>query len=159
MRATLRVVFFDREENGLVGSRAYFAAGGARPAFGINLDIFAYGDTIFATAGTADGVLLRSLKAAGEAAGVPVRDVPPARYPGSDHQSMIAAGIETLGLAIIDGVEVDTLLTLGVAGLKPGQGPRILTLIHTPNDTLDAVRPDQVVRGIAVVERLIRTLD
>jgi aminopeptidase S len=158
-RATLTFVFFDREENGLIGSREYFGAHTTRPAYGVNLDIFAYGDTLFATAGNADSVLLRSLKAAGEAAGVPVRDVPPASYPGSDHRSMIAAGIETVGLAIVDAADVEAVLNLGVAGLKPGQGPRILTIIHTPNDTLAEVKPDQMVRGIAVVEGLLRALD
>ena len=158
-RATLAFVFFDREENGLVGSREYFAAHSARPAYGLNLDIFAYGDTIFATASNADGALLRSLKAAGEATGVPVRDAPVASYPGSDHRSMIAAGIETLGLAIVDAADVEAVLNLGVAGLKPGQGPRILTIIHTPNDTVAEVKPDQMAQGLSVIERLIRTLD
>ena len=155
---TLTFVFFDREENGLVGSRAYFEAHVARPAYAVNLDIFAYGDTIFATAGKPDSTLLQSLKAAAASSGVPVRDVPPANYPNSDHRSMIAAGIDTLGLAIVDAADVEAVLKLGVAGLKPGQGPRILTIIHTPNDTLAEVKPDQMVRGIAVVERLIRAL-
>ena len=156
---TLTFVFFDREENGLVGSRSYFEAHSARPAYAVNLDIFAYGDTIFATAGKPDSVLLQSLKAAAASSDVAVRDVPPEKYPGSDHRSMIAAGVDTLGLAIVDAADVEAILKLGVAGLKPGDGPRILTLIHTPNDTLAEVRPDQMVRGIAVVERLLRDLD
>jgi hypothetical protein len=157
-RATLQVVFFDREETGLEGSRAYFAAPGRRRAeYALNLDIFAYGDTIFATASKSDGVLLRSLRAAGEAVGLPVRDVPRNRYPTSDHVSMMNAGIETLGLALIDAADVDGVLAMGQ---KPGNAvPRILTIIHTPNDTLNDVRPGQMARGIELVDRLIRMVD
>ena len=156
---TLEFVFFDREENGLEGSRAYFAAASSRPALALNLDIFAYGDALFATSSPPDGRLLRELQAAGAAAGMPVRDVPRDRYPGSDHQSMMRAGVETLGLAMVDTADVDAILQLGVAGLKPGQGPRILTIIHTPNDTVAEVRPAQVAAGIAVVERLLRAVE
>ena len=157
-RATLTFVFFDREENGLEGSRAFVAAHTARPAYAINLDVFAYGDVMFATASHADGVLFQHLTIAAATAGVAVRDVPRNQYPGSDHLTMAQAGIETLGLAIVDAADVDGILKTGVAGLKPGSGPRILTLIHTPNDTLAELRPEQVVRAIGVLERLLRAL-
>jgi hypothetical protein len=72
---------------------------------------------------------------------------------------MMNAGIETLGLALVDAADVDGVLNIGVGGLTPGAGPRVLTIIHTPNDTMAAVRLEQMVRGIALVERLIRRLD
>ena len=154
-RTTLQIVFFDREEVGLVGSRAFFATAGRRADYAINMDIFAYGDTIFATPSHPDGILLRSLKAAAEESGLPVRDVPRNRYPTSDHITMMNAGFETLGLALIDAADVDGVLGMG----SPGSRPRILTIIHSPNDTLNEVRPAQVTRGIALVERLIRAVD
>ena len=157
-RTNVQIAFFDREENGLLGSRAFFA-NGRRPDYALNLDVFAYGDTIFTTASHLDGVLMKSLQKAGEATGLPVRDVPRNRYPSSDHQTMMNAGIETLGLALVDASDVEGILQLGVGGLKPGQGPRVLTIIHTPNDTLDNVRIDQLTRGIALVEQLVRTID
>ena len=158
-RSTVRVVFFDREENGLVGSRMHFSAPGHRADYALNLDVFAYGDTVFATGSRPDGVLLRSLRAVGEATGMPVRDVPPDRYPGSDHQTMINAQIETLGLALIDKADVDGILAMDVSKMTAGKGPRVLRIIHTPNDTMAAVRVDQMVRGIALVEQLIRRVD
>jgi aminopeptidase S len=158
-RATLTFVFFDREETGLEGSRAHFASLASRPAYAVNLDIFAYGDVLFTTFSRADGALLAALKTAAAPAGIAVQEVARDRYPGSDHLTMMQAGVETLGLAIVDRADVDAVLRLDVTALKPGTGPRILTLIHTPNDTLDAVRPEQMVRGIAVVERLLRALD
>jgi len=157
-RTNVQIAFFDREENGLLGSRAFFG-NGRRPDYALNLDVFAYGDTIFTTASHPDGVLMTSLRKAGEARGLSVRDVPRNRYPSSDHQTMMNAGIETLGLALVDAADVEGILQLGVGGLKPGQGPRVLTIIHTPNDTLDNVRIDQLTRGIALVEQLVRTID
>lgn len=156
-RASLLVVFFDREESGLLGSRAFFAAG-HRVDYAINVDIFAYGDSIFATRSHPEGLLLRSLRSAGEATGLPVRDVPPARYPGSDHLTMIGAGIETLGLGLVEADDIDLVIS-AVADKTPGTAPRILRLIHTPDDTLAEVRPEQMAHGIALVENLIRRVD
>jgi len=158
-RSTLRVVFFDREENGLVGSRMHFSAPGHRADYALNLDVFAYGDTIFATGSRPDGVLLRSLRAVGEATGLPVRDVPPDRYPGSDHQTMMNAQIETLGLALVDKADVDGIIAMDVSKMTVGKGPRVLRIIHTPNDTMAEVRVDQMTRGLALLEQLIRKLD
>jgi hypothetical protein len=160
-RVTLRVVFFDREEVGLVGSRMHFSAPGHRADYAVNLDVFAYGDTIFATGSRPNGVLLRSLRAAGEATGLPIRDVPPDRYPGSDHQTMINAQIETLGLALVEKADIDGILAMDVSKLTPGngRGPRILQIIHSPNDNLSAARVDQMVRGLGLVEQLIRLVD
>lgn len=156
---TLTFVFFDREEAGLQGSRAYFAANAGRPAFAINLDIFAYGDTIFATPSHPAGRLLTALRAAGKAAGLAVRDVPAAQYPGSDHQSMMAAGIETVGTAIVSGPEVDAVIATGPKNLKPGSGPRIISIIHSPNDTIQEVRPDEMMKAIPVIEHTVRAID
>jgi hypothetical protein len=158
-RSTLRVAFFDREENGLVGSRMHFSTPGHRADYAVNLDVFAYGDTVFATASRPDGLLLRSLRAVGEASGLPIRDVPPDRYPGSDHQTMINAQIETLGLALVDKADVDGILAMDPKKMAAGTGPRVLRIIHTPNDTMAEVRVDQMTRGVALVEQLIRRVD
>lgn len=157
-QATLQIVFFDREEAGLFGSRAFFA-GGHRVDYAINMDIFAYGNEIFATASHPDGLLLRSLRAASDAAGMPLRTVPRASYPNSDHVTMMAAGLETLGLALVDTADIDGVLAIGGGKLTLGKGPRILRIIHSPNDTLAEVRPEQMARAIVLVEQLIRTID
>jgi Zn-dependent M28 family amino/carboxypeptidase len=154
---TLHVVFFDREENGLQGSRAFFAAR-PRVDYAINMDVFAYGDSIFATRSHADGLLVRWLQLAGKEVGLPVRDVPRERYPASDHLTMMNAKIETLGVALVDRSDIDGILSLS-GGVKTGAPPRVLTIIHTANDTLAEVRPEQMTRGITLVEQLIRIVD
>lgn len=152
----LQVVFFDREENGLQGSRAFFAAG-HKADYALNIDVFAYGDSIFATRSHPDGLLIRWLHLAGKETGLPVREVPRERYPASDHQTMFNAKIETLGIALLDTADIDGILSMSGGPRSPA--PRILTMIHTPNDTLAEVRPEQMKRGITLVEQLIRILD
>ena len=153
---TLQVVFFDREENGLQGSRAFFAAK-PRVDYALNVDVFAYGDSVFATRSHEDGLLVRWLRLAGKEVGLPVRDVPRERYPASDHQTMMNAKVETLGIGLVDRADIDGILSM--SGGLPAPSPRILTIIHTPNDTLDEVRPQQMTRGITMLEQLIRIVD
>jgi Zn-dependent M28 family amino/carboxypeptidase len=109
---TVRVVFFDLEELGLLGSKAYFArtANLSKPAYAVNLDIFGYGDAFFITTPNAAGPLAAKFQQAATDSGLGIRVSPPSQYPSSDHSSMMEAGIETLGIALIDGAEVDAVL-------------------------------------------------
>ena len=158
---TERVVFFDLEELGLLGSKAYFArtANEPKPAFAVNLDIFGYGDSFFITTPNPSGPLAARLQQAATDSGLPVRVVPPAQYPGSDHQSMIAAGIETIGLALIDATEVESVLGMARGGRPQGGPPRVLTIMHTARDTMDVLRLADVTKGADALERLVRALN
>jgi Zn-dependent M28 family amino/carboxypeptidase len=158
-RYTLKFVFFDQEELGLLGSRAYLQSPSDLPAFAINVDVFAYGDTLFVTSRQTEGILARAVQAAADAHRIPVTMVPPDRYPGSDHISMIAAGIETIGVALVDKADVDGILAASPTKLVPGKGPRILTIIHTAGDTTAEVKADQMERAIPVLEQTIRIVE
>jgi aminopeptidase S len=148
------VVFFDLEERGLVGSQAYFARHQERPDKAINLDIFGYGDTFFVTASPFDGPLLTSLQEAAKDSPIHVRAIASVQeYPTSDHRIMMNAKIDTLGLALIDGAEVDAVLEHGASP------PRIATIIHTDADTLDTIRPQDMERAFPVLEKAIRLMD
>ena len=154
----VQAVFFDLEEGGLDGSQAYFdlaqKANQVKPVLAINLDIFGYGNSFFATASQPEGRLARALSGAAKENGIAVRLTDPARYPLSDHHNMIAAGVETLGIALIDGAEVDAIM----AGGK-GPPPRVLTIIHTPKDAIDVLNLAEVEKGTLAVERLLRLVD
>jgi aminopeptidase S len=154
--ATVTVVFFDLEEVGLIGSREYFRALDAakRPAKAINLDIFGYGDTLFVTASNPGGPLEMTLRDASANSSVEVRSVPMAQYPASDHRTMAAAGIDTLGLALIDGNEIDSIV-----GGRGGSVPRTLTLIHSANDTITQIREQDMAAAVPVLEKAIRLID
>ena len=149
------VVFFDLEELGLVGSRSYFQAhsASALPAYAMNFDIFGYGETFFVAPSNANGPLLADLKQAASESGFAVRSFPMAQYPSSDHRSMASAGIETLGMTLIDGSEIDSIMSPGPAR------SRILSLIHTDADTIEQIREQDMAKAIPVLERTIRLLD
>jgi Zn-dependent M28 family amino/carboxypeptidase len=152
---TVTVVFFDLEELGLLGSRSYFQthAGSALPAQAMNFDIFGYGETFFVTPSKSDGPLMTSLQQAASELGFPVRSIPMTQYPSSDHRSMALAGIETLGVTLIDGSEIDSVITPGPVR------SRILTMIHTDADTMDQIREQDMAKALPVLERTIRLLD
>jgi Zn-dependent M28 family amino/carboxypeptidase len=152
---SITVVFFDLEELGLLGSRAYFQtlSASALPMQAMNFDIFGYGDTLFVTPSKAGGRLEASLQKAAQESGMPVRSFPLAQYPSSDHRSMAAAGVETLGISLIDGMEIDSVINPGAVP------PRILSMIHTDADTMDQVREKEMARAVPVIERSIRLLD
>jgi aminopeptidase S len=158
---TVRVVFFDLEEVGLLGSKAYFArtANEPRPAYAANLDIFSYGDAFFITASNAVGPLTAKFQKAAADSGLDIRMSSPAQYPDSDHQSMIAAGIETLGIGLIDKAEVDPVLAIVGGGAPQGPPPRVLTIIHTARDTMEVFRAEDVEKGAVAIERFVRSLD
>jgi len=155
LASTVTVVFFDLEELGLLGSRSYFQthAAPALPAQAMNFDIFAYGETLFVTPSKMDGPLLASLQKAASESGFPVRSLPMAQYPASDHQSMAGAGIETLGVTLIDGSEIDS-----VTGPGPVP-PRIFSIIHSDGDTMEQVREQDMAKALPVLERTLHLLD
>ena len=151
-RATVRGVFFDVEETQLVGSRAYFEKHRHDlPVLGINLDIFGYGTALYATASDLDGLAARHLVEAARAGGIAEHLVPLSRYPNSDHRSMVAAGIETVGLALVDPEEPELLVNPQTA-----RTAKIASIIHSAADTMAQVRCEQVARAVPVVERFIR---
>jgi aminopeptidase S len=152
---SVSVAFFDLEELGLFGSRAYFQSIPASelPAQAMNFDVFAYGETLFVTPSRADGPLLAALQRAALEYGFPLRAFPMAQYPSSDHQSMARAGVETLGVTLIDGSEIDAIVTPGPVP------PRVLAMIHTDADTMDQVREQDMAKAMPVLERAVRLLD
>ena len=154
----VQAVFFDLEEGGLDGSQAFLdlvrAGSQPKPVFAMNLDIFGYGDTFFATASQPKGRLARALSTSAQASGIAVRLADEGHYPLSDHHNMIAAGIETLGIALIDGSEVDAVMAGG-----NGPPPRVLTIIHTAKDAIGVLNAAEVARGALAIERLLRLVD
>ena len=81
-----------------------------------------------------------------------------AQYPPSDHLSFIRAKVETLSFSLIDGKEIPSILKVFNHEM-PDQMPRVMTIIHSPNDIPDKFDGAAVARGLPVVEQAIRLMD
>ncbi|MGH9942521.1 MAG: M28 family metallopeptidase [Pyrinomonadaceae bacterium] len=156
---SVTVAFFDLEERGLLGSRAYVAAAQekkALPDLFLNFDVFGYGDTLWVMSPTNDTPAAQALAQAAEANKFPLRVG--TEYPPSDHLSFLPAKVETLSFSLIGGEEIPHILKI-FKREQPAQVPRALTIIHTPNDTPDKLDPAAVARALPVIEGAIRLMD
>lgn len=150
--------FFDLEEIGLRGSANYIKASEGRslPAVFVNFDVFGYGDTLWAMTPDEKSLSAAAVKTASASAKFPLQIG--AQYPPSDHLSFIRAKVETLSFSLIDGKEIPSILKVFNHEM-PEQMPRVLTIIHSANDTPDKIDGAAVARALPVVEQAIRLMD
>jgi hypothetical protein len=164
LRHRVRVVLFDLEEVGLLGSQAYVAAGATdRIAAMVNVDIAAYGDMLVYGPTTHEGNddVYRGFRAVCAVQLVPCLESP--QFPRSDDRSFQDAGVPNISLAITPAVEAHQmwlLLNAGpAAGLREGYMPPIFGIIHTPADTLDHADAAAMTRMHDAVVALVLELD
>ncbi|MCE3289104.1 MAG: hypothetical protein K0R83_1116 [Caulobacter sp.] len=161
LKHRLRVIFFDQEELGLLGAKAY-AAGpdGKRVAAAINFDINGYGDTPF-FADPKDPALAKAVRHACLAVGEDCLAF--GNYPPSDHLAFRKIGVPETSISYLPAREAHQLWLFThagkTAGLEPDFKPRALALIHTPNDTMDAVEPATVERAGELAVELVKMAD
>jgi hypothetical protein len=143
----VRIVWFDMEELGLVGSAQYVKAHSFdRITAMLNFDINAYGTTIvFGPSGRKDNATLR--RALGQTCAVEDIDcIGFTQMPPGDDRSFVRAGIPAISIAILPAIEAHQLwlmMNAGAnAGLAQGTSPAILRTIHTPEDTPDKVNEE-----------------
>jgi Zn-dependent M28 family amino/carboxypeptidase len=159
----IRVVWFDMEELGLIGSAKYVERhAGDRIAAMLNFDVNAYGDTLlFGPWENTDNVGLRRAYQQTCA----LEDIPCvafAQMPPGDDRPFVKAGIPTISSAILPAVEAHQLWLLfnagPNAGLAPGTMPAVLRTLHTPEDTIDKVNEDAMARVQRFALSLVRGL-
>jgi len=144
--------FWDREEDGLLGSESYVASQprDRLPAVYFNFDMFGYGDALCAYWKDEQS---KSAQAFRQAAGpFPLRT--DFEFPPSDDRPFVSANVEVVAIALASRREIEI-------GLKAVKGettetPRILLIMHSAEDTPDKVAPDDAVRALPFVERAIR---
>lgn len=157
----LRIIFFDQEELGLIGARAYAASpDGQRVAAVINFDVNGYGDTPF-FADPKDPALAKALRHACLAAGEDCLAF--AMYPPSDHLAFRKAGIPETSISYLPAREAHQLWLFMHAGkssqMEAGFLPKVLGLIHTPNDNMEAIEPATIERAGELAVELVRAAD
>lgn len=158
----IKVIWFDMEELGLIGSQKYLEAHRTKPiAAMFNFDVNGYGDTVLF--GPSDrkenaGVrrtLLQTCAAEGRSC-IAFPQMPP-----GDERPFAAAGIPTLSIAVLPAVEAHQtwLLVNGgrSSGLAEGFLPAILRTIHTADDTAAKVDGEAMAGMLRFALSLVRS--
>ena len=163
LKHRIRVVFFDMEELGLLGSAHYVKSLDSKVAAAVNVDIAGYGDTLIFGPGKNEGNA--------EVYGAMWRTCAEHRFtcmefpnfPQGDDRSFQAAKIPHLSLALVPAVEAHQLwlmLNAGKeSGLTEGFVPPILQTIHTPADTAEKLDAAAMTRITDAVVNLVMELD
>ena len=164
LRHRVRVVFFDMEEIGHVGS-GHFAQSMDRAAVAamVNLDIAGYGDTVFAgpSADPGNAAVYDALRR------VCARDrrtcIESAAFPQSDDRSFQAAGTPNVSLGIVPRIEVHQMWLLLNGGRGSGLAadfrPGIMRVIHTAEDRASRLDAAAMTLAHDVVAALVLELD
>ena len=158
------IIFFDQEELGLLGSKAWLAqADRSRIDAAVIFDVNAYGDSVIFGGMKSDsgGQVRASMNA------VCARRLLDCmrfdNFPPSDDQSFAAAGIPVVSVGqqpAADAHQMWLLMHKGPqSGLAQGVVPRVFTLIHSPDDVMAAVEPAAVNRAFEMAFDLIQDLD
>lgn len=150
------VAFWDLEEKGLLGAKAYVANGGARPALYVNFDVFGWGDTLWMMTPEADGLLARASAATTAANGLQLSAGE--RYPPTDHLAFLKAGWPAVSYSLLDNGEIAPILD-AYAGRKLPAKPRLLQVMHSDGDTLAQVDANAAARALDAVEAALRHWD
>jgi Zn-dependent M28 family amino/carboxypeptidase len=154
----IRIVWFDMEELGLIGSTRYVEAHKSdRIAGMLNFDVNGYGDTVLfgSRPGVENSSLLRAvLRACADELAECVRLDP---LPPSDDWAFSRAGIPTMSLARLPALEAHQLWLLQNApkGAPPVE-PAVFSIIHTAADTADRVDGASMARMHAFALALVK---
>ncbi|WP_149193403.1 M28 family peptidase [Luteimonas suaedae] len=150
------VAFWDLEEAGLLGSKAYVAEGGERPALYVNFDVFGWGDTLWMMTPDPAHRLVADSAAAAAAAGTGF--APGEQYPPTDHRAFLDAGWPAVSYSLVGGDEIPSILAM-YDGQRPDPLPKVMQVIHSPADTVEQIDAVAVARGVDVVEDALRRWD
>lgn len=150
------VAFWDLEERGLLGSKAYIAGGGERPALYVNFDVFGWGDTLWMRAGDGNAELVEATRSAATTAelGLSAGE----HYPPTDHRAFLEAGWPAVSYSLVGAGEVPLILQM-YAGEKPESPPKVMQVIHHERDTVAEIDPDAAAQAIDAVEQALRQWD
>ena len=157
----VRFVFFDMEELGLVGSRHFAASVDPERVIAmINLDVNAYGDTVFYGA-TANGHAPLYTALRDTCASLDRDCIGFDHYPPTDNISFQRAGIANISLSVAPRADVHQLWLLmnDGAALREGFLPDVIKRIHSPADRFEAVEPAAIVAACDTLAGLVLAID
>ena len=152
----VKVAFWDLEERGLLGATAYIAQDSEKPALYINFDVFGWGDSLWMMTPDPAHPLVAASRSAAQAQGLAISAGK--EYPPSDHLAFLKAEWPAVSYSLVGSDEIPDILAM-FAGKRPTSPPKVMQVIHTPNDTIDQVDEAAAAKGIDAVEAAIRAWD
>lgn len=156
------VAFWDLEERGLLGSKAYVAdAKSEKPALYVNFDVFGWGDTLWMMRPSAELWLDAETAAAAKANAFPLNAG--AQYPPTDHLAFLKAGWPAVSFSLTNKDEIDGVLKAyalweGDPKAKPAM-PKIMQVIHSDRDTVAELDATKVPAALRTIEDALRAWD
>jgi Zn-dependent M28 family amino/carboxypeptidase len=158
----VKVVWFDMEELGLVGSAQYLKQHASeRMVAMLNFDINAYGNTIVYGPAELPGNAALRRTFVQTCAAEDVACVGFAQMPPGDDRSFLKAGIPTISIGIIPAVESHQLWLMlnggANSGLAQGVVPPIVKTIHTTEDTPEKLSEETMQRMQRFALALVRS--
>jgi Zn-dependent M28 family amino/carboxypeptidase len=150
------IAFWDLEEKGLLGSKAYVANGGTKPTLYVNFDVFAWGDTVWMMTPDANGKLAAASRDTTSAKGLKL--AAGEHYPPTDHLSFLKSGWPAVSYSLVGGDEITAILD-AYAGKKPTAMPKVMEVIHTDADTLAHIDANAAAQGVDAIEAALRRWD
>lgn len=152
----ISIAFWDLEERGLLGAKAYIAGKAAQPVLYVNFDVFGWGDTLWMMVPDPAHPLLASTRDATGSAGLGLSAG--VQFPPTDHLAFLKAGWPAVSYSLVGGDEIPLILA-AYAGKKPRTMPKVMRVIHSDADTLAQVDATAAMRGVDAVEDALRRWD
>lgn len=158
----LRIVWFDVEERGLIGSAQFIETHKDDPIVSmINLDVNGYGDTMMFGPTASTGMHRLYELAQSVAMKNDIGFILFPRYGGGDDISFQRAGIENISIGVgpLGEVREFWLAYNGLDAYKPAGTPVIFTNMHSENDAMDKIQPLAMTYTYTVILEMIKQLD
>lgn len=160
---TVDFVFFDQEENGMIGSQFYIQRVVDRfKHYGmINLDIEGAGDEVYVgpVGGGDDDFLMPLVRKTAKKTKFSLREKD--FYPPSDFRSFANMHLENISISVVPKGDAELLSKMTRSGGKvdANDTPKIMKILHTPNDRVDQMTPDALKISYEFTSTLLQLLN
>ncbi|HTK82906.1 MAG TPA: M20/M25/M40 family metallo-hydrolase [Bacteroidota bacterium] len=164
-RNTVDFCFFDREENGLVGSAVYARTRDRsyKHLAMINLDVEGTGNELYVgpVGGGDDDVIMKFIHEARDKTKYAYNES--AYYPESDNESFANSHLENISISVVPKGDSDKLSRWTKSGFKPFEKPEdvpeVLNVMHSPRDSSTYVTPDALTMSYTFTKTTLLLLD
>jgi len=162
-RCTVDFVFFDQEENGLIGSQFYISRVVDRSShYGmINLDMEGSGNEVYVgpVGGGDDNFLMPFVRNAATRTKFSCREKE--WYPTSDYESFAAMRLENISISVVPKGDAELLarMTRNGGRVQNGDMPKVMNVIRTPKDRTDQMSPDALKISFEFTKTLLQLLN